>query len=227
MPRTNHLSVIALHGIALSDQEVDETVENLLKRVRHPDVRWIFPRAPRREVTILGGPALAWYDVRTLGRSQMDEDGIEEATSRICDIVRAEREGGRFDRKVVLMGFSQGGAVALNAGLRLGSDIDGIVALSSALPFPERVAKSDSTPPVFLSHGFLDRKIPFTFGKETKRVLEEKGYEIEWHSYLCGHTIPGRQLYCLSRWLQRRFLASEPMRRLEPRRVGTTSRATS
>jgi phospholipase/carboxylesterase len=227
MPRNNHLSVIALHGIALSEQEVDATVEALLKRVGHPEVRWIFPRAPRRDVTILGGPAMAWYDVRTFGRSQMDEDGIEEATSRICDLVRAERESGRFDRKVVLMGFSQGGAVALNAGLRLGGDVDGIVAISAALPFPERIAKTDSTPPVFLSHGLLDRTIPYTFGQETKRVLEEKGYEIEWHSYLCGHTIPGRQLYCLSRWLKRHFMPSDPMRTLQPRRVGGTFRATS
>jgi phospholipase/carboxylesterase len=213
MKQDKTLSVIALHGIALSDEEVERNATAVIEHVACPEILWLFPKAQRRDVTILAGsPALAWYDVLTYDRTRMDEDGIEEATSMICRAVRQARDRNRFDR-VVLMGFSQGGALALNAGLRLQDEVDGIVALGTALPFPDRVTSPRTALPVFLGHGLLDRKIPYAFGRETERLLKAKGYETEWHSYLCGHTVTRRLLRDISVWLRRNFLETVPARK--------------
>ncbi|MEO8360761.1 MAG: dienelactone hydrolase family protein [Vicinamibacteria bacterium] len=201
-----HVSVIALHGLALSEEEVEQTASPVEEYLGAPGVRWIFPRAPKRKVTILGCEALAWYDIATYDRSCLDVEGIESATEEIRKAVHEERMRDP-ERKVVLMGFSQGGALALNAGLQLKDEVDGIVALATALPFPENVKPAhDSGMPVFLGHGLLDPTVPYTMGRETHQVLEAQGYETEWHTYLCGHTITRRELHNVSDWMRRHFL---------------------
>lgn len=227
MQPDTRLSVIALHGIALSEEEVEQTANPVIERVGCPGVRWLFPRAPRREVTILGGPALAWYDVRTYDRTRMDEAGIERATAAICDEVRAERRRSGFDRQIVLMGFSQGGALALNAGLRLQGEIDGIVAIAGAILFPDRVVEPSSPPPVFLGHGFLDRKVPYSLGREAQQLLASRGYDTEFHSYLCGHTITRRTLRDLSAWLRGHFLGERSLSRAKAGSLGAAFRIPS
>jgi phospholipase/carboxylesterase len=211
MEPDEHLSVVALHGLAVRDEEIEAVVPPVVKYAGCPGVRWLFPRAPRRSVTLLGGqPARAWYDVSTCDRSQLDEAGIEAATEEICRTVRAERERDRGRRRVVLMGFSQGGALALNAGLKLQDEVDGIVSLASAIPFPERVSPATpDSPPVFLGHGLFDPRVPYRMGRESERLLAAKNYRTEWHTYAYRHSTGRRQLKDISRWLRRNFITAE------------------
>jgi phospholipase/carboxylesterase len=222
MKPENQLTVIALHGIALSAGEIEGTVAPVMENIASPNIRWLFPKAPRRNVTILGGcPALAWYDILAWDRSQMDEDGIEEATALVCKTVKEERERDPFGRRVILMGFSQGGCLALNAGLRLQAEVDGIIALATALPFPDRISPATKqSPPVFFGHGFLDTRVPYSLGRETHRLLASNQYETEWHSYAYGHSTGTRQLRDVSRWLDRRFLGAEAAAVLKPASLG-------
>lgn len=207
METDNHLSVIALHGIALSEEEVEQTANPVMEFLGAPGVSWTFPRAPKRNVTVLGCEALAWYDVSSYDRAGLDVDGIEEATNAIVNGVRAERASDPFGRRIVLMGFSQGGTLALNAGLRLKDEIDGMVALATAVPFPDQIGPAPKKPiPVFLGHGIFDPKVSYTLGRETHHLLDSVGYETEWHSYLCGHTITRRELHNVSDWMRRHFL---------------------
>ncbi len=214
MEADKHLSVIALHGIAVADEQIEQAVPPVVQLAGAPGIRWLFPRAPRRRVTILGGAsARAWYDVASYDRTRLDEAGIEESTNLACRAVRAERERDPYRRRVILMGFSQGGALALNAGLRLQEEVDGIIALATAIPFPDRLPKaSPLSPPVFFGHGILDPCIPFRVARESGRLLTEKGYKTEWHSYIYRHSTGRRQLRDISRWLHRNFLAHEPIR---------------
>lgn len=209
-----HLSVIALHGIALTDEEIAQTEGPVLEHAGSPDIRWLFPRAPRRNVTIMGGcSARAWFDTATYDRTMMDEAGIEEATEAICAAVRAERERDHDAqrRRVVLMGFSQGGALALHAGLRLQGEVDGIIALATALPFVDRLPVATSqSPPVFFGHGFLDPCVSYQLGRESQRLLAAKRYQTEWHTYAYGHSTGRRQLRDVSNWLHRHFLNVAP-----------------
>ena len=201
--------VIALHGVSASDEEIEAAVAGVRTYISSPSISWSFPKADRRAVGILeGGQARAWYDVRSYDRTQMDEEGIDAATRQVEKIVRAVRRHASNPRRVVLMGFSQGGALALHAGLKTRGMVDGIVALATAVPFPDQIEPAQSgAPPVFLGHGFLDRKVPFSMGRETYQILRSKGYEAEWHSYPYGHTSGPRQLRNVSAWLSRKFLA--------------------
>jgi phospholipase/carboxylesterase len=211
MVRDERLSVIALHGLAASREEVDAVAASLQESLASFDIRWVFPRAPRRPVTILGGQAaLAWYDILAYDRSRMDEGGIEEATAAVGRTVLEERERGFSGRKLLLMGFSQGGALALHAGLRLHDEVDGIVVLAAALPFPERIRPATpESPPIFFGHGLFDRRVPHSLGRDSCRLLKSRGYETEWRSYACGHGITPRLLRDVSGWLRRRILGAQ------------------
>ena len=208
MKLENRLTVIALHGIAVCDEEIESAMAQVTEHAGSPRVRWIFPRAGRRNLTILNGSsAFSWYDVSTCDRSRLDEAGIEDATAMICRTVREERASDPFGRGVILMGFSLGGALALNAGLRLQGEIDGIIALATAVPFLDRIGEATpQSPPVFFGHGLLDTVVPYTVGRESQRLLASRHYETEWHTYAYGHTTGRRQLCDVSRWLQSRFL---------------------
>jgi len=211
MEPDKHLSVVALHGIAVNDEDIDQVVPPVLKYAGSPGVRWLFPRAPRRRVTLLGGaPARAWYDVSSCDRSRLDVAGIEEATELISRTVKAERQHDPLRRRVVLMGFSQGGALALNAGLRLQGEVDGIIALATAIPFPDRIAPATpDSPPVFLGHGLFDQRVPYWMGRESERFLAAKSYRTEWHTYAYRHSTGRRQLRDISHWLHRHFIGAD------------------
>jgi phospholipase/carboxylesterase len=208
MERDERLSVIALHGLAASHDEIDAAVAPVMAQLGSLGARIVFPRAKRRPVTILGGePALAWYDILAYDRSRMDEQGIEEAASAVCETVKAERERGGFRHRVALVGFSQGGALALHAGLRARSNVDGIVVVAAALPLPEAVPPATKrSPPVFLGHGVFDGLVPYALGRETERLLSSRGYRTTWRSYACGHRVTRRQMSDVSSWLRRNVL---------------------
>ena len=130
-----------------------------------------------RVISILGGRvAHAWYDILGFDRSRLDDSGIAEACGIVYDVVRAERESGPGGRQVVLVGFSQGGALALHAGLALGDAVAGIFALAAALPYPDLIrAAGPRAPRVFLGHGRFDRRIAHALGRESYRLLAARG----------------------------------------------------
>jgi phospholipase/carboxylesterase len=206
-PARERVLMIALHGLATSPADVERFSANAnANRFPLRGVRWIFPKAPTRRITLLGGrSALAWYDIRAWDRSCMDEDGIEAACATVSDLISSQRKRGVPAQRIVLAGFSQGGVIALHAGLRLRGDIGGIVALSAALPFPQATpAAQPDSPPVFLGHGLLDTVVPFWMGLETARLLLSKGYRVHWRKYTIGHTLDERELSDIARWLDER-----------------------
>jgi phospholipase/carboxylesterase len=180
-------------------------VAHIEQRLASDDVRWLFPRAPRRPLTILGGRAAhAWYDILAYDRSVMDGAGIEAAADEVTRAVREERERCSPGSRVALVGFSQGGALALHAGLQLHGEVDAVVAFAGALPFPEKIPPAGpGAPRVFLGHGRLDRVVPHAFGYESYEILKALGYDVEWRSYWCGHVLPPRTLRHVARWLRR------------------------
>ena len=146
--------------------------------------------------------AHAWYDILGFDRRRLDDSGIAEACDIVSDVVRAERESGPGGRQVVLVSFSQGGSLALHAGLALGDAVAGIFALAAALPYPDLIrAAGPRAPRVFLGHGRFDRRIAHALGLESYRLLAARGYDVEWRSYWCGHVDAPRAMRDLRTWL--------------------------
>jgi phospholipase/carboxylesterase len=197
------VSVVALHGVARHPAEIDKAIAHIEQRMASAEVRWLFPRAPERPLTILGGrAALAWYDVLAYDRSRMDDLGIEEASEAVAQAVREERAL-RPTRRIVLVGFSQGGALALHAGLRLRDEVEAIIGLAAALPFPDRVPPAGPrSPRVILGHGRFDRIVPYALGRETFELLKARGYATEWHPYWCGHVLAPQAIRDVGKWLR-------------------------
>jgi phospholipase/carboxylesterase len=197
------LSIVALHGVADSAEQIDQMAALVPSRVlsESPDVRWVFPRAAERAISILGGRmAHAWYDILAFDRSLMDDAGIAAARALVAGVVRAERDEGR---QVVLVGFSQGGALALHAGLAPGTEVAGIFALAAALPYPDVVPiAGPRSPRVFVGHGRFDRRIGHGMGRESYQLLVARGYDVEWRSYWCGHVVAPRAMRDLRAWLR-------------------------
>ena len=202
--------VIALHGVALSTAEVERIAEPLENGFPMKRVRWLFPKAPWRPITLLGGRCgLAWYDVLAWDGSCIDEVGLERATQWLGDLIEAERRVHPSRGRIVLAGFSHGGALALHAGVRLGAAVTGVVAIASALPCRELLPASPrQSPPFFLAHGLFDTVVPFSMGRESMRALVEKGYRIDWHAYPVGHWINARCLQDVARWIDRTVLGT-------------------
>jgi len=208
----SRMVMVALHGLVSSVAEVEFFLRPLIWGFPVKGVRWLVPKAPVRPVTLLGGqPARAWYDLHKWDDPQCkDEGGIEAAARAVEAMVEAERKSGVPAKKIVLAGFSQGGALALHAGLRLGNAIGGIVALSAALPFPEQIPDAGpSAPPVFLAHGLLDAVVPATWGADSARMLESKGYDVCWQGYPIGHSVSWQELGDVAAWLESRVLGTE------------------
>jgi phospholipase/carboxylesterase len=201
--------MVALHGLVTSLAEIEFFLRPLMLGFPLKDIRWRVPRAPLRPVTLLGGQAArAWYDLRDWDDQRcQDPIGLEDATKAVEDMVEAERRSGVRPERIVLAGFSQGGALALHAGLRLRHPIGGIVALSTALPAPAEIpaARPDS-PPVFMAHGLLDAVVPSSWSSDSARVLETRGYDVSSQGYPIGHTVSWQELGDVAAWLESRVL---------------------
>jgi phospholipase/carboxylesterase len=213
-PIEPRLTIVALHGVADTPEEIDAAFAYVVKHISSPLIRWVFPKASRRPVTLLGGSeAFAWYDIRTHDLSHLDDAGIHAAVGRVREMIRAERAKIRPDQKLAVVGFSQGGALALQSGLIAQGEVDGIVALSTAVPLPEEVPRAtENSPRVFLGHGMRDNEVPLSLGLDTYNLLFAKGYKVDWHEYHARHTVEGRELRDVARWLNRYFLGDPQVR---------------
>jgi len=200
----SEISLIALHGVMSSPAELERFAPALQAGFPIKDVRWIFPTASARALTLWGGrTAIAWYDVVERGWARMDEEGIEEAVRAVAAVVARERRRGVPAERIVLAGFSQGGALALHAGLCHSLAVGGIIALSAAVPLCAALpAARPTSPPVFLGNGVLDTVLPFYFGWRSDRLLRAKEYRVESRRYAAGHWITHGELADVAGWLE-------------------------
>ena len=191
-------SVIWLHGLGADGHDFEPIVPELRLPADLP-LRFIFPHAPVRPVTINGGMEMrAWYDILSLeadGRSE--ESSVRESAATLADLIAAEVASGIAPERIVLAGFSQGGAVAMHAGLRYPQAVAGLMLLSTYLPVPgafaAEVMESDSSQPrsvpIFMAHGIFDPMLPLALGKESAATIESAGYAIDWHEYPMAHGV--------------------------------------
>lgn len=205
-------SVVWLHGLGADGNDFAPIVPQLL-RPGWPGLRFVFPHAPVRAVTINGGARMrAWYDILAFGDDfarQEDAVGVRMAIAQVEELLAREGERGVPASRVILAGFSQGGAIALAAGLRRATPLAGIVALSTYLPLAA-ASLSEATPaghatPVFMAHGRFDPVVPQQLGERSRDALRDTGMAIEWHSYPMQHQVCAEEIDALAIWLGQRF----------------------
>src|SRR4051812_5607710 len=176
------------------------------------ELRFIFPHAPVRAVTINSGHEMrAWYDIRQNDISRVpDEGGIRQSQASIEALIAREKQRGIAADRIVLAGFSQGGAIALQAGLRHSEKLGGIVALSTYLPLEDSLdreaAGANKRTPVFMVHGTQDPVIPLQLAEASKRALEQRGYDVEWHSFPMPHSVCAEEVEALGEFLTRVYV---------------------
>lgn len=200
-------SVVWLHGLGADGYDFDPIVP-ALRLPGGPEVRYVFPHAPIRPVTINGGAEMrAWYDIVTIQRSgNEDEAGIRESSEAVAALIRREAERGVPAHRVVLAGFSQGGAIALHAGLRYPEKLAGIIALSCYLPLRAAASEfheANRGAPIFMAHGSLDPVVPAVLGEESATLLSEAGYDLQLKSYVMPHSVCPEEVEDIRRWMGR------------------------
>jgi phospholipase/carboxylesterase len=205
-------TVIVLHGLGADGWDFVPVAQEL--RLAVP-LRFLFPHAPVRPVTVNNGYEMrAWYDIRDFSiTGREDLEGITEATDRVNAYVAREREAGVPPDRIVLAGFSQGGAVALHAGLRAVEPLAGIVGLSTYLPFKARlgaeISQRNREVPVLMCHGTHDPVVSIELGAMSRDVLKEHGYEVDWHAYPMGHEVCLDEIAQIRDWLQAVYASRE------------------
>jgi phospholipase/carboxylesterase len=187
-------SIIWMHGLGADGHDFEPLVPELLADDM-PPIRFVFPHAPVRPVTLNNGYEMrAWYDIIGIDRrSAEDFAGIHASATAIGELISQENQRGVPTNRIALGGFSQGGAMALHTATRYPEKLAGVIALSCYLPLAkafasERTAANLATP-IFMAHGAQDPVVPFVLGDESRRVLEATGYRVEWHSYPMPHSL--------------------------------------
>jgi len=195
-------SVIWLHGLGADGHDFEPIVPEL----RLPEefgVRFIFPHAPMRPVTINGGMKMrAWFDILSLDRDGLaDEAGVRASTGILEDLIRREQDRGIDASKIVVAGFSQGGAIAIHAALRSKQKLAGLMALSTYLPLASELGDEVVKLPIFMAHGTFDPVLPMALGRESADLLLAKGLDVEWHDYPMAHAVCAEEIEDIRRWL--------------------------
>lgn len=205
-------SILWLHGLGADGHDFAPLVPQFV-RPDWPALRFVFPHAPVRAVTINGGMRMrAWYDILDFDLARRaDMAGVDASVAQVEALIAREGERGVPPERVILAGFSQGGAVALAAGLRRPAPLGGLIALSTYLPSPQQamasVTEAARRQKVFIAHGSLDPVVPFQAGLQSAGVLRQLGLDVEWHSYPVGHHVCPEEIADLAAWLGRRFAA--------------------
>lgn len=206
MPRA---VVIWMHGLGADGNDFVDIVPQL----HLPDnsaIKFIFPHAPLRSITINNGCVMrAWYDIKSLSAlaDNEDKDGIYDSVTKIHALIDKEKSLRVPSDKIILAGFSQGGAIALHVGLRYPEKLAGIIALSSYLPLQSTLAKekaaANNDTPLFMAHGKDDPLIPINFARESKDLLTTDNYQVAWHEYSMQHSVCTQEINDISKWIQR------------------------
>jgi phospholipase/carboxylesterase len=201
-------TVIWLHGLGADAHDFEPIVPQLVSPDERP-LRFIFPNAPVQPITVNGGMSMrAWYDIIAFDRrAPQDEVGVRASDAAVGALIRRENERGIASERIVLGGFSQGGAISLFSGPRYPQKLAGIMGLScymlleDSLP-SERTAVNYKTP-IFLAHGTQDQVVDMRRGDEARQLLEAGGYPVEWHSYAMPHSVCPQEVVDIAGWLRR------------------------
>lgn len=199
-------SIIWLHGLGADGNDFAPIVPQLVDPA-WPPLRFVFPHAPVRPVTVNNGvPMRAWYDIAGFDLlARQDEAGVRASIGAVEALIAREHERGVTSERIVLTGFSQGGAIALAAGLRHAQALAGIVALSTYVPIhttlaAERSAANAATP-IFWGHGSADPVVAIQRGVASRDQLQALGYSVDWHVYPMGHAVCAEEIADLRTWL--------------------------
>jgi phospholipase/carboxylesterase len=199
-------AVLWLHGLGADGHDFEPIVPEL--ELEGLAVRFVFPHAPVRPVTLNGGMTMrAWYDILQLGPGPEDEKGIQASQRLLEQLVEEQKQEGIGPERIVLAGFSQGGAIALQTALRHPARLAGLMALSTYLPVATTLAREKSESnrklPIFMAHGTYDDVIPLQRAEDSRRMLEAEGYAVEWRTYPMPHSVCGPEIADVSAFLRR------------------------
>lgn len=203
-------SIIWLHGLGADGNDFAPIVPELVDTA-WPALRFVFPHAPVRPVTINNGMSMrAWYDIAAFDlNARQDEAGMRASIAEVETLIAREHQRGVPSERIVLAGFSQGGAMALAAGLRHADTLAGIIALSTYLPLHAALAaeRSDANAatPIFWGHGNADPVVVLQRGVDSRDTLQALGYAVDWHTYPMAHAVCAEEIADLRLWLGQRL----------------------
>ena len=203
--------VIWLHGLGADGYDFKPIVPELNLPEGH-GIRFIFPHAPQRPVTINAGAVMpAWFDVYSMNFiNHEDEQGITESAQQVSELIQQQQGLGISSSNIVLAGFSQGGAIALHTALRFQHQLAGIMALSTYLPlakdFANALSEANRKIPIMMCHGIHDPVVPYHLGDDSRYFLEQEGFKVEWHNYPMQHSVCAEEINDISHWLQKILL---------------------
>ena len=206
-PSGAETAVVLLHGLGASGDDLAPLAQEL----GLPGVRFEFPHAPVRPVTINNGMRMrAWHDLTALGGGiEVGKDGVDESRAMVTAFLDGLVADGYAPERIVLAGFSQGGATALHAGLLYPQALAGIVSLSGYLPcadrMPEAQRGANASTPVFMGHGEFDPVVPIDYALRSQARLEDWGYDIDFRRYPAAHTIAAQEVVDLREWISARI----------------------
>ena len=199
-------AVIWLHGLGASGHDFEPVVPQLGLDADMA-VRFIFPHAPNRPVTINGGMVMpAWYDILEMSlERKVDVNQIEESAQQIQDLMAREVERGVKPEHIVIAGFSQGGAVAYHVALGYPERLAGLMTLSTYLATNDNISYNDANKdmPILIEHGTHDPVVPAILGEQAKQLLSEKGYNVAYHTYPMAHQVCMPQIQNIGKWLNK------------------------
>jgi phospholipase/carboxylesterase len=203
-------SVIWLHGLGADGHDFEPIVPEL----QLPEalrLRFVFPHAPVRPVTVNGGMQMrAWYDIVSLDRDgPSDEDGIRQSGAILQGLIDKEIQRGIPANRIVVAGFSQGGAIAIHAALRCTEKLGGLMALSTYLPLPNffdaevvnNAELNNTDLPIFMAHGSFDPVLPMQLGQASYEQLSSAGFDVQWHEYPMAHAVCAEEIRDIRSWL--------------------------
>lgn len=205
-------SVIWLHGLGADSNDFVPLVPELV-RPHWPALRFVFPNAPVRPVTINNGVRMrAWYDIVDFDlANRADEAGVLESVAQVDALIEREAARGVPASRVILAGFSQGGAVTLAVGLRRRAPLGGLICLSTYLPAirtaDAALAAGAQEQPVFMAHGRQDPVVPMGAGEQSAAWLRQAGFDVAWHVYPMPHSVCAEEIVAIGDWLDQRFAA--------------------
>jgi phospholipase/carboxylesterase len=200
-------SIIWMHGLGADGHDFEPLVPELLDDGM-PVIRFVFPHAPVRPVTINNGYQMrAWYDIIGIDRrSAEDFEGISASAKAVDGLIKQENERGVGSNRIAIAGFSQGGAMALHIATRHSEKLAGVIALSCYLPQARELATArraaNQQTPIFMAHGTQDPVVPYPLGDESHQFLKAAGYPVEWHSYPMPHALCEPEVADIRKWLK-------------------------
>ena len=206
-------SVLWLHGLGADGHDFAPIVPELVRK-EWPAIRFVFPHAPVRAVTINGGARMrAWYDIRDLDlANRADREGVAESVAQVEALIAREAQRGIGPERLLLAGFSQGGAITLAAGIARAQPLAGLVALSTYLPMTPAQAQAALQPgaasqPVFMAHGQFDPVVPHAAGAMSAQALRALAFDVQWQRYPMQHAVCAEEIRDLGDWMTARFAA--------------------